>query len=643
LRKIFRAFLFVLLAVGTPAVWESGTAIGQTTPPQSPALSGNLDTSQPGKKGGEGQGDPDGIFQRGLDEAQRSAERGEIDASITTLQELLGRFPENPRLAEVYLRLGMLFMEKEKLPQAIEDFRAVMDKYPASPLLPEARYNLAQAYIGEKDPERAVLLFENVQGEEERKFVDAIDMLEREMALLVSPEREAVRSMIVRTIQDRLKEDDLLEIVRRYPRAFPGDEAHVRLIELYYGREEYHKAEREIRVFSAQFPQHPYVQRAHAILAEMAGRLKSNQILLAVFLPLSGRMAPFGAEALNGIRLALQQYKEGGAQAGSVGLVVKDTEEEKGHLRQTLEEVLSDYSPEAVIGPLLSRDVEQLAGVAEKYGVPLITPGASAPGVTRGWKYVFRNALTESSQSRWVAQYAMSTLPRKRFMILYPRENYGKELMRDFSAEITRLGGEVIDAQDYPSDENDFGTQIRSMKETDLKKYGRLEREEVENRSEYKYIPGFDAIYLAGEAKKVGLILPQLAFYDINNVTLYGNNGWDSEDLIQLAGRFAEGGVFSDGFFVDSPDPAVRDFVSSYRRRYQRDPNLFSAQAYDTAKMVLDAVKSGATHPEQIREALVATKDFQGASGLTAFRPDGEAEKRGFLIQVKDGKFVQIN
>ncbi|HET6370111.1 MAG TPA: tetratricopeptide repeat protein, partial [Nitrospiria bacterium] len=347
MRKIFQTFLLVLLAVGTPAVWESGTAIGQTASPQAPAISASPDTPQPGKEGAEGQGDPEGIFQRGLDEAQRSAERGETDASITTLQELLGRFPENPRLAEVYFRLGTLFMEKEKLPQAIEAFRAVMDKYPASSFLSEARYNLARAYIGEKDPERAVLLFETVLGEEEKekkldiyrkgaeiyfrraKFVDAIDMLEREMALLVSPEREAVRSMIVRTIQDRLKEDDLLEIVRRYPRTFPGDEAHVRLIDLYYGREEYQKAEREIRIFSAQFAQHPYMQRAQAILAEMAGRLKSNQILLAVFLPLSGRLSPFGAEALNGIRLALQQYKEGGAQGGSVGLVVKDTEEEK--------------------------------------------------------------------------------------------------------------------------------------------------------------------------------------------------------------------------------------------------------------------------------------------------------------------------
>lgn len=592
-----------------------------------------------------------------LSGARISAERAEFDAAITTLQSLISQFPDSPDLVEAYIMLGNLLIYKEKYRSAIDAFRAILEKYPASEYLSTARYSLALAYLAAKDPSSAVTLFSLVPGEEDRKleiyrkgaeiyfrhadYIEAIDLLLKELPLLSDSEAAAVRSLISRTVRARLAEKDLHEVVRHYRKAFPGDQAQIRLIALYQNQGVYYKAEREIKRFSARFPRHPQRKAVQALLAQMREKVKTNRFIIAVFLPLSGRSNYFGTSALNGIQLALQQYLLDAPEV-SVGLVIKDTEEEKNRLPLMFEQTLSEYKPIAVVGPLFSREVEQLAKIVEEKQIPLITPGATAANLTHGRNFLFRNALTTTSQSRGMAQYAMSTLAQRRFVILYPNERYGEELMRAFSLDVLRLGGEVIDTKEYTQSQNDFGLQLRRIIEADLKLYGKKELLEG-TKKEYRYYPGFDAFYLIGEAQKVGLIMPQIAFYEIDGVALLGNSGWNSKELPELAGKFADGGIFVDGFFIDSPDPAVREFVLIYRRRYQEDPDLFAAQAYDAAKMILNALKKGAYQPRLVRDSLAVIRDFPGVSGRTTFSLEGEAEKKLFLIEVRGGKFVQIN
>jgi ABC-type branched-subunit amino acid transport system substrate-binding protein len=140
----------------------------------------------------------------------------------------------------------------------------------------------------------------------------------------------------------------------------------------------------------------------------------------------------------------------------------------------------------------------------------------------------------------------------------------------------------------------------------------------------------------------VGLIAGQLAFYDFKNITLLGSNGWNSKDLLKIGGRFVEGGVFVDGFFSGSTDPVVQSFVERYRTRYQTDPTIFAAQSYDITRMVLAALQKGIASGPALRDYLLTVKDFPGASGRLNFTPEGEAEKKLFIIQIKNGRFVQI-
>jgi len=154
------------------------------------------------------------------------------------------------------------------------------------------------------------------------------------------------------------------------------------------------------------------------------------------------------------------------------------------------------------------------------------------------------------------------------------------------------------------------------------------------------FTPSFDGLYLPGHADKVGLLIPNLAYYNIKDVAIIGSNDWHSPDLIDRAERHADNAVFTDGVFAESTDPAIKSFVDAYRSAYQEEPDILSAQAYDAAMMVFSLIKEHKDTPLAIRDGLLSLKGYHGISGDVSFLGNGEAQKTLFLIKVQDGKFA---
>jgi ABC-type branched-subunit amino acid transport system substrate-binding protein len=276
--------------------------------------------------------------------------------------------------------------------------------------------------------------------------------------------------------------------------------------------------------------------------------------------------------------------------------------------------------------------------------VPLIAPAATAAAAAApAGRYVLRYGLTNVQQARAVAQYAVEKLNAKRFVVLYPNNAYGRELSRLFIEDVRQRDGELIALETYEPHATDFGPQLRRIKTADLAKYGLLGPPPAKRGQVQTYTPGFDAVFIPGDYDEAALIASQLAFYDIQNVALLGANGWGSEELVTLGGRYVDGGVFVDGFFAGSADPAVRAFTQAYRSRYQAEPTLLAAQGYDAARLVLAALRAGADSGEKVHAYLAALKEFRGATGYASMSPEGELVRTLFFIQVKNGRFVEIH
>ena len=73
-----------------------------------------------------------------------------------------------------------------------------------------------------------------------------------------------------------------------------------------------------MRLFLSRFPNHAYAAKAADLQSVVRTKFKSHAYSIAAIFPMSGKLAPFGTEVLNGIQLALERTKDGGETPSTV-------------------------------------------------------------------------------------------------------------------------------------------------------------------------------------------------------------------------------------------------------------------------------------------------------------------------------------
>jgi ABC-type branched-subunit amino acid transport system substrate-binding protein len=605
-----------------------------------------------------------------LTQAKNLIDKGDHESAATTLRRFLAGAPPPEHLDDAYLLMGAALYGMREYPDALKVLNQLQTDFPSSEVSDRGKILLARTHAAMGNVDLALPLLTQVHTTSEdevtkrealqltadflaqkKDFTRAIQVLMEELA--GSPEDQAgeTRAQIREFIEEQLDKKALIRIRDTYPKTYPGDLASLRLIDYYSARNEDHLAEREIQLFLASFPGHPSGQKASEALALIKTRLKANQFLIAAVLPLSGRLAPFASDVLEGIELALERGRE---QDGtpSIGLIVKENESDRPSFLDELSSLLIDDHPVAVIGPMLSKNLPVMAEMAQKTRVPLITPAAMFPNVRRLGTYLFSTALTYGLQARRVAGYATNEEHYRRFVILHPDTVYGRELARLFAHEIRLQDGEIIAMESFKEGETDFSPQIKRFKAEDLKKYGLAVptdpskppgKPKKKTEKLVLYTPGFDAIFVPSRSSDIGLIAAQLAFHDVK-VPLLGTNGWNTQDFARTADRTVEGAVFVDAFFVESPNASVQDFVQRYRKRFPgATPSLLTVQGYDATRLVQEAIRKGATSGEAVREFLATHQDLPTLAGPAGFGLDGVLQRPLFLLQVMQGRFKQLD
>ena len=580
--------------------------------------------------------------------------QGQDTQAIITLEQFLEEYPGSPRANEARLRLGTLYTDSQRPDRAITVLSRILDLTPDQTLRAEALHRLCLAYES--------------NGQSLRAVHTALTHAEQAGADVRRDLRDYIRSLILHRMDDH----SLGEVLDAFSSTYPGDLALIRFIELHQSRGDETLAERDIRAFLHRFPRHRYAPAAAALLRTAVAGIKAHRHVIAAVLPFSGTMKPFGTEAFNGLRLALDEAEAFWGPT-AVGLVVKDSVLPAARFRRELSYVLDEFSPIALIGPLLAREVQLLGNTPDLAGVPFVTPTATLPNVKRFGRYWFGTAMTPSLQINRLVDYAMQHFGHTRFCILAPRTSHGRHLHHLFQQAVTRNGGEVIAAEGYEPGTTDASVQITRIKETDLSLYGEMVpltpeepaypenpesssvtevdppadglkngQENGEKDAPLVYAPGFDALFLPGHPTDVAFLAAQLAFFDVN-VPLFGTNTWNHPNLLKWGRSSIEGGVFGDALFLDTTDPDVQRFITAYRERFQADPSIFAVQAYDAMRVILDTIRHGATTGPDIRMQLFVRHDLPTLGGLEKFDEGGILTRKVYMIQIQHGRFIQLD
>lgn len=361
---------------------------------------------------------------------------------------------------------------------------------------------------------------------------------------------------------------------------------------------------------------------------------------IGALLPLSGPMAAYGQEVLHGIQLAIDRQNHDSGQV-AIKLVVRDAGVGTP-IQVPLSALLDEPRLLAVIGPLVSQQVEAAAKVVDDARIPLITPSATLSNVRQLSPYAFSTALTYPLQAEQIAAYAMGQLGYRRFGVIHPENGYGRQLAHLFIEEVQRQGGDVIDVESYEEHETDFAKQITRLKSAYWRriqqdrhtKAGKEPSHHTDKRGQdTRSRRSLDAIYLPGAFRHAMLIAAQLRFQDMK-VRLLGSNAWHSEDLGHFSDKSIQGGIFVDSFFAESRTPAVREFVEAYRARYHAEPSMFAAQAYEAAQIVLEGTRKGITSGKKLRTFLEQADSLPTLQGAASFNRNGVLNRKLCVLQV---------
>jgi branched-chain amino acid transport system substrate-binding protein len=369
---------------------------------------------------------------------------------------------------------------------------------------------------------------------------------------------------------------------------------------------------------------------ALAAVALLAGCSRSGSdagaaatIKVGEFASLTGKEATFGTSSHEGTVLAVEEVNAAGGVLGKkLELVYEDNRSTPGESLTIAKKLINNDKVIAILGEVASGRSLEVAPFAQQSHIPQISPSSTNPKVTEIGDYIFRVCFIDPFQGKLLAGFAKNTLKVKKVAIFSDvAAPYSVGLGKFFREAWLAGGGEVVSEVKYTGGDKDFKAQLTVIKNA-----------------------GADSIMVPGYYNDVGLIVAQARQLGIT-VPIFGGDGWEAPELIQIAGaENLANTYYSTHFSPSSTDPLAQKFVEAYKARYSgKVPDAMAALGYDSVMVLVDAIKrAGTTDEPKLRDAIAATRNFPGATGITTLDANRDASKPAVIITVRDGKFQYL-
>lgn len=363
------------------------------------------------------------------------------------------------------------------------------------------------------------------------------------------------------------------------------------------------------------------------LAAAAAAPSHAKEIRIGLITPLSGDVKTFGESVRNSFLIAVEEANAKGGVAGmKIAWVVQDDKNDATEAANVANLLVNQHRVKAIVGSVTSKTSIPVSDITQAGKVPTISPTATNPKVTvadgKRKDYMFRACFIDPFQGAVLAKFAQETLKKKSAAVLYDASNdYSKGIAEVFRDAFRKQGGSVAAFESYGKDDVDFSALLTKVKAS-----------------------GADVLFLPDYYNKVGLIAKQAREKGVK-AQLIGPDGWDSPDLVKIAGPAIEGGYFSNHYSPDDKRPEVVAWVKKYKEKHGQVPDALGTLAYDATNMLLEAIrKAGSDDPKKIREALASLKDFQAVSGKSTMDRNGDCIKSAAILKIEGGKqtFVKM-
>jgi branched-chain amino acid transport system substrate-binding protein len=362
-------------------------------------------------------------------------------------------------------------------------------------------------------------------------------------------------------------------------------------------------------------------------LAAPASAAQAKEIKIGLITPLSGDVKTFGESVRNSFLIAVEEANaKGGAAGMKIVPVIQDDKNDATEAANVANLLVNQHRVKAIVGSVTSKATIPVSDIIQSAKIPTISPTATNPKVTvadgKRKDYMFRACFIDPFQGAVMAKFSRETLKGKHAAVLYDASNdYSKGIAEVFRDAFRKQGGKVVSFESYGKDDVDFSALLTKVKTS-----------------------GADILFLPDYYNKVGLIAKQVKEKGLK-VRLVGPDGWDSPDLVKIAGAAIEGGYFSNHYSPEDKRPEVAAWVKKYKAKHGQVPDALGTLAYDATNLLIEAIrKAGSDDPKKIRDAMASIRNFKAVSGNSTLDRNGDMIKSAAILKIEGGrqKFVKM-
>ena len=346
------------------------------------------------------------------------------------------------------------------------------------------------------------------------------------------------------------------------------------------------------------------------------GLVHADSVKIGFNVPLTGFAAADGKSALNGAKLAVKQANQaGGINGKMIELVVYDDQASPKQAVPISNKLIEKDKVVAAISGSYSGATRAAAGVFQSAEIPYISAYAVHPEITKAGNYVFRTSFMGEVQGRAGAKLIGATLQRKRVVLITLKNDFGKSLAAGFKEAAGQFNLQIVNEYEYSIKDRQFGPIVAKVK-----------------------ADAPEAIYATGYFFTAGPLVSQLRAAGIT-VPVIGQEGYDSEQFIKIAGKASEGTIITTSLDRDSNSSETRSFISEFEAMAGHKVDMVAASGHTAMKVLVTAMKkAGTTSPSAIRNAIAQT-NLVASTGSISFNDLGEVQKNVQVQVVRDGDF----
>jgi len=344
--------------------------------------------------------------------------------------------------------------------------------------------------------------------------------------------------------------------------------------------------------------------------------------------PFTGAVAEYGIAVRDGAMLFIEQYNDAGGVDGKQIEAFFYDDEHDPIKALTGYNFLLDQDVTAIIGGVTSGPTMAIVPEGFADNMPMITASATAAGVTYDeendivFTNMFRSCFIDPFQGEKMADFAQNVLGAKTAGVIFNTGvDYSIGLKDAFLEKAEAIGLTVVANEAYANEAVDFQSQLTNI---------------AAANPDVLFVPDYYQVValLSLQARNAGV-----------GATLLGADGWDTVVDIMADRAPVEGSFYCSGYSTEDDTPMVQEFLRAFVDRYGHEPNMFAAQGYDAAMILVAALEvaeqSGHEHgSDAYRTAIInamAATDLEGVTGHITYDRFNNPIKSAVIIEVSDG------